>query len=181
VGFHTFDADRADGLDDPERFRYCSREELLQHLPAHPERLLDLGSGTGFYTEEIAPYAETVYAVDIQQAMHDRYRVAGTAENVRLVTADADRLPFAAGAIDAAISTVTFHESATTAALADLAQVLDGPFVVVDWAGDGEGAAGPPVEERFTLAEARRLLDAAGFEIHRAADRSETFLIVAAA
>jgi len=181
VGFHTFDADRADGLEDPGRFRYCSREELLQELPAAPERLLDLGSGTGFYTSELAPYAETVYAVDLQPAMHDRHRDAGVAENVRLVTADAGRLPFPEGAIDAAVSTMTFHESATTEALTHLARVLEGPFIIADWSGTGEGAAGPPTGERFTVSEARGLLESAGFEIRRGAERPETFLLVAAA
>jgi Methylase involved in ubiquinone/menaquinone biosynthesis len=181
VGFHTFDTERADGLNDPERFRYGSREELLQHLPERPARLLDLGSGTGFYTRELAPYAGTVYAVDIQSEMHRLHREAGVAEPVQLVTADGEALPFAAGAVDAAVSTATFHESASPEALADLARVVDGRVVIVDWSGQGSGDAGPPVDQRFTAAEAESLLTDAGFETPVVAERAETFLLVGTA
>lgn len=181
MGFHTFDTERADGLNDPERFRYGSREELLQHLPERPARLLDLGSGTGFYTRELAPYAGTVYAVDIQSEMHRLHREAGVAEPVQLVTADGEALPFAAGAVDAAVSTATFHESASPEALADLARVVDGRIVIVDWSGQGSGDAGPPVDQRFTAAEAESLLTNAGFETPIVAERAETFLLVGTA
>ena len=179
MGFHTFDAARADGLADPERFRYCSREELLGQLPNRPDRLLDLGSGIGFYTNELAPYADCVYAIDVQPAMHSAYLDRGVPGNVRLVTADAGRLPFVADWADAAVSTMTFHESATVAGLKDLNRVLDGPFVIVDWSGAGENEAGPPIEERFDAARARTLLERAGFDVRIATERVETFLAVA--
>lgn len=49
MGFHTFPIERADKLEDPSRYRFCSREELLEMLATEAEDVVaDLGSGTGF-------------------------------------------------------------------------------------------------------------------------------------
>jgi ubiquinone/menaquinone biosynthesis C-methylase UbiE len=184
MGFHTFDAAGADNLEDDSRFRYGSREELLGLLGAHREQsLLDLGSGTGFYTRELAPHVGTVYALDVQDAMGVRHREEGLAGNVHLVTGVADALPFAADALDAAYSTMTFHEYATEAALAELARVLrpGGRLVTVDWSRTGPGDAGPPRDERFGLGRAVELQTDAGLVVERAADRVETFVSVSRA
>jgi len=182
MGFHTFDPERADRLDDVSRFRFCSREELLQHLP-RDGTVIDLGSGTGFYTDEIAPFVKRTLALDVQPAMHDLYRDNGVPDSVGPITADADSLPLADGSVDGAFSTMTFHESTTPDSLADLNRVLasESPFVVVDWSANGHGESGPPVSERFDAAEARDLLADAGFTVEFATERSETFATLALA
>ncbi len=184
MGFHTFDPARAERLDDPTRFRFCSREELLQHLPGEADAtVLDIGSGTGFYTDELAPFFDRVVGVDVQPQMHELYREKGVPENVWLLAADADSLPFADGAADGAVSTMTFHESTTPASLSELQRALstDSPFVVVDWSKAGSGESGPPLEERFDATQAQDRLAAAGFTVEHAAERSETFAVVARA
>ncbi|WP_247000383.1 class I SAM-dependent methyltransferase [Halosolutus gelatinilyticus] len=113
MGFHTYPIERADALEDPSRYRYCSREELLAALdPTPTDVVADLGSGTGFYTDDVAPFVETIYAVDVQSAMHDRYREKGAPENVEFVTSEVSSLPFADDHLDAAFSTMTHHEYA---------------------------------------------------------------------
>lgn len=182
MGFHTFDAAEADRLSDPTRFRFCSREELLQHLPTGDRvRLLDLGSGSGFYTDELAPFVGRIAALDLQPAMHGRYRDRGMPTNVDPVTAEAGSLPFRDGCFDGIVSTMTFHESTTEDSIAEVARVLDegGRFVSVDWSAEGSGKAGPPREERFDVADASDFLEAAGLHVTSAAERSESFLVVA--
>ncbi len=182
MGFHTFDPEKTDRLADPTRFRFCSREELVEPLPVNQDaRIIDIGSGIGFYTDELAPYFETVYAFDLQEEMHEEYRARGVPENVELLTGDAGSLPFEAGSLDGAFSTMTFHESTTPESLAELASTLvaGSPFVIVDWSAEGDGEAGPPVDERFSAAEASDLLEEAGFAVTRSAERTETFVIVA--
>ena len=44
---------------------------------------------------------------------------------------------------------------------------------------DGEGAAGPPLAERFTPGDAAENLRTAGFRVVHEAVRPETFLVVA--
>lgn len=197
MGFHTYPVDRADALEDPSRYRYCSREELLEMLePATDGVVADLGSGTGFYADDVAPFVDTLYAVDVQSAMHDWYREKGVPDVVEFVTAEVSSLPFDDGQLDGAYSTMTHHEYAsqtaaddaeptpaaeTDGALAELARVIrpGGRLVTVDWSADGESAAGPPLEERFDLATARARLEAVGFDIAFARDRPETFAVVA--
>jgi ubiquinone/menaquinone biosynthesis C-methylase UbiE len=182
MGFHTYPIERAPELEDPSRYRYLSREELLGAIsPDGDETVVDLGSGTGFYTDDIAPFVARVHAVDLQSGMHDRYRAKGLPENVSLVTADVADLPLPDGACDAAVTTMTYHEFQSPEALAEVRRVLrpGGRFVVADWSAAGTGEDGPSTAERYDLATASDQLRDAGFSIERAAERPETFLLVA--
>ncbi|MCU4801731.1 class I SAM-dependent methyltransferase [Halobacteria archaeon HArc-gm2] len=185
MGYHTFDASRADKLEQAgQRYRFLSAEELVWGLDLSPAATVaDLGSGTGFYTDDVAPHADTVYAVDVQAEMHDYYREKGVPQNVELLTTGVGDLPLETGALDAAFSTMTYHEFATDEALAEVHRVLraDGHLVVVDWAATGSGEHGPPLDERFTAAEAAETLQASGFRIEHEAVRPETFYLVATA
>ncbi|MFP8889189.1 class I SAM-dependent methyltransferase [Natrialbaceae archaeon A-CW2] len=197
-GFHTFPVERADALEDPSRYRYCSREELISMLDIEGQdgpTVADLGSGTGFYTDDVAPFTGTCYAVDVQSAMHDAYREKGLPENVECVTSGIDSLPFPDDHLDGAFSTMTYHEFSDPAirsfegttdsfhdeALAELARVIrpGGRLVTVDWSADGQGEDGPSVDERFSISDVRRGLESAGFEVIREDDRPETLAIVA--
>lgn len=111
MGYHTFDADRADKLEDAQqRCRFLSAEELRWALsPAGDETVADLGSG--FYTDDVAPAVDDVYAVDVQEAMHDYYREKGVPENVELVTSGVDELPLETDSLDATFSTMTTTSS----------------------------------------------------------------------
>jgi ubiquinone/menaquinone biosynthesis C-methylase UbiE len=181
MGFHTFPIERADALEDPSRYRYCSREELLELLdPTPDDTVADLGSGTGFYTDDVAPFVETVYAIDVQSAMHDRYREKGAPSNVEFVTTEVSSLPFDDDRLDGAFSTMTHHEYAADDAFDELARVIrpGGRLATVDWSADGPGDDGPPVDERFSLEDAIDQLEASGFTIETARERPETFAIV---
>lgn len=185
MGHHTFDADRADKLEDEQRrYRNLSREELLWALsPDSDDTVADLGSGTGFYTDDVAPSVARTYAVDVQEAMHDYYREKGVPDSVELVTSDVEDLPFDTGTLDAAVSTMTYHEFSSEDALAEIARVLNsaGTLVVVDWAASGSGDHGPPLDERFSATTAETALDEHGFDVEFEAVRPETFLLIATA
>lgn len=186
MGFHTFDPEKAAKLEDAGRYRYVSRDELIAELDlSTDETVADLGSGTGFYTDDVASFGEemgiSVYAVDMQEEMHDHYREKGVPENVALVTAAIDDLPFEDDELDAAFSTMTFHEFAGADALAEVTRVLrpGGRLVVADWSANGRGEDGPPVDERYGEEKASELLTAAGFEVAFGTERPETFVLVA--
>jgi ubiquinone/menaquinone biosynthesis C-methylase UbiE len=183
MGFHTFDVDRADRLEDDSRYRYVSVDELLALFDPDGGVVADLGSGTGFYTDDVAPYAGRVYAVDVQPEMHDYYRSKGAPDNVEFVTAEAADLPFEDGALDAVFSTMTFHEFASEAALAEVGRVLadGGRLGVADWSARGLNEAGPPLEERYDLADAVELAEAADLAVEHGDERRETFVLRAVA
>jgi len=179
MGFHTFDPSEAARLDDESRYRWCSSEELVSLVAPHENAAVaDLGSGTGFYTDEIAPYTGTVYAIDVQPVMHGHYGDNGVPENVRRITAEVDTLPLADDALDAAFSTMTYHEFGGERAVAELARVLrpGGRLVTVDWAESGNQAAGPPPTERYSLGDVASMLTDAGFTVDHAVTRTETLV-----
>lgn len=179
---HRAILDRLDGLEDPSRYRWLSGEELRHYLDPSPSwTVADLGSGTGFYTAEVAPVVRRAYAVDILAEMHERHRVRGLPENVEPVRTAFGDLPFDDGGLDGAIAVMTFHHE-LDASLGEVARVLrpGGRFVVVDWSATGAGGRESPVdEEYFDLATCQSLLLEAGFRIRLARERRETFVVVA--
>ena len=182
MGYHTFPIDRAEHLDDVSRYRYLSRDELIAALePTGIERVVDLGSGTGFFTNEVAPFVGRIHAVDVQAAMHDRYAEKGIPANVVPVTSDIESMPFEDDRFDAAVTTMTYHEFFGDAALSEIHRVLvpDARFVIADWSSDGLGEDGPSVAERCSATSATADLEKAGFTVEFARERPETFLLVA--
>lgn len=182
MGFHTFPIERAAALDDPSRYRFCSREELLELLDPDPNAVVaDLGSGTGFYAADVAPFVETLYAVDVQPAMHEVHREKEPTEAVEFVTADVSALPFADDELDGAFSVMTHHEYADDGSLAELARVCrpGARLVTVDWSSAGSGEDGPALDERFDASIAIEQLERAGFTLGSVRERPETFAIAA--
>jgi len=178
----TFPAHKADMLDDERRLAALSEDELLQLLDlSGDERVADLGSGTGFYTDRIAARTTgTVYAVELQPEMQARHRERGVRPNVSLVLSDVDDLPLAADSIERAVSINAFHEAHGEEGLARVARALvaGGMFVVVDWRRAPEAAAhGPRLEHRLTKEEALAVL-APWFAPVRAYDLADYFVVV---
>lgn len=180
---HTFPVENADRLEDPGRYRYCSRDELVALVGPGADRVADLGSGTGFYTRELAPHVGTLLGVDAQAEMHRLHRDHGIAGNVQLVTSDVDFLALADDSLDAAVSTMTFHEVCTPDGLAQVARAVrpGGRFASVDWSAEGNGEEGPPLGDRQSAASAAELAREAEFVVDRAVERVETFVLLARA
>lgn len=182
MGFHTFPSERAAELEDESRYRFCSRDELLSLIAPHEDMTIaDLGSGTGFFADDVAPHVRTLYAVDVQPPMHEFYRSKGLPETVRTVVGEIENLPFARDALDAAYSVDTYHEYANEESLAELARVIrpGGRVTTVDWSASGNAVSGPPLTERFDLETAIGHFTDAGFAIEQAHERPETYVCVA--
>jgi ubiquinone/menaquinone biosynthesis C-methylase UbiE len=76
-------------------------EAALENVDAEPQRVLDVGTGTGAVAALVAhrfPKAEVV-AVDVSERMIEQAR-RKAGERVRFEVADAERLPFAGGTFD---------------------------------------------------------------------------------
>jgi len=181
-GHHTFPAENADRLEDAAaRYRRVSAEELCWGLGLPTAgTVLDVGSGTGFYVDDVAPHAGRVVGLDVQPAMHAYYREKGTPANVHLVTGSGAEFPLGDDTVTAAYTTMTYHELPRVATLRELARVLvdGGRLVIADWSADGDGESGPPLDERFTADDAVSHLQNSGFSVVHEAVRPETFLVV---
>lgn len=176
--------ERIDRLEDPAQYRYLSAEELRTFLDPSPDWVAaDLGSGTGFFTDELAPVVGRLHAVDVRPGMHAAYRATGVPGNVDLVTADVATLPLADDSLDGAVSIRTFHHGVADA-LDEVARVLrpGGRLFVIDWSATGAGdrERGRHPEDYFEVGVAQSRLAEAGFRIAEAHERRETFVIVAA-
>jgi len=111
---------------------------LLALLPAHPRRLLDIGTGTGRLLELVADRCERALGVDASRDMLAlaRARIAerGLA-NAAVRQADLYRLPLADAAFDVvALQMVLHYADDPATALAEAARVLrpEGTLLVVD-------------------------------------------------
>jgi SAM-dependent methyltransferase len=83
--------------------------EMLRLLPRESRRVLDLGCGTGFFLAELERERPGAVGLDISHAMllvSERY-VPGA----RLVTADAERLPFRERSFDAIFCKGSLHHT----------------------------------------------------------------------
>ncbi|MFB6353616.1 MAG: class I SAM-dependent methyltransferase [Halobacteriales archaeon] len=175
--------ERIERLEDPRQFRYLSAEELRSLLGPRPDWVVaDLGSGTGFFTDELASVVGTLYAIDIRDEMHRVYRANGLPANVETVTADVAAVPLPDDGLDAAVSVRTFHHG-VSGALDEVARLLrpGGRLVVVDWSatGAGERERGQDPDHYYDLASVQAALLEAGFRIRDAGERRETFVVVA--
>jgi ubiquinone/menaquinone biosynthesis C-methylase UbiE len=145
-----------------------------------PERILDLGCGTGQLTERLGtafPDALVVGA-DLSDGMLERAasRVADE-QLATFVRADAQHLPLASASLDLLTCTESFHWYADQeAAAAELARLVrPGGRVIIASIATVTGFADEAIQKATTLAgrpvraipkrQLRRLLEAAGFEV----------------
>lgn len=105
-------------------------------------RVLEIGVGTGRIALPLAPLVRRYLGVDISTAMMGKLRARLTDQPIRLVQADATRLPLPAASMDAVVAVHVFHLIADpAAALRDVARVLrPGARLLHGWnrASDGE-------------------------------------------
>jgi len=160
VGDHAaFPGHRASRLNDVRRLQtQVSEEDLARLLDlTGAEDVVDLGSGTGFYTDRVAALTQgTVYAVELQAEMNDAYRERGVPANVKLVLGDITALSLVPASADVAISVATWHEVEGGLDLPGVVRVLrpSGKLVVIDWRRDPESwDNGPPAGIRSTKEE----------------------------
>ncbi|MFB6100305.1 MAG: class I SAM-dependent methyltransferase [Candidatus Nanohalobium sp.] len=175
---HVIDAEKADKLEDESRYRILSREELLAQVE-EGDTVLDVGSGTGFFTDDIAEKAGKVYAVDFQKGMHDYYRKKGVPENVELVHSKVSEVELGEEA-DLVVSILSLHEIDLEKSLKRFEEVLadDGKIFVVDWSRNAEKDDVPPREKLYTADEAGvKFSDC--FDVEQSLERHDTFILKA--
>ena len=152
----------------------------LRRLELKPgDRLLDVGCGTGVLLDAVVRTAAGVSIVGIDvtpEMLRLARRRLGC--SVPLVTADVERLSFAAATFDVAVSSSSFHYWPHPAAgLKEIARVLrpGGALVITDWCDDYLTCRVYDLVLRlvdrahhrsYSREECRRWLDEAGYDVH---------------
>lgn len=169
----------------PERRDVLNAEDRSEWLPPDPvlqaagieagETVLDVGAGTGFWTEPLARLVGPtgrVVAVDVEPIMLDEVRTLvarRSLTNVEVVQSDDASIPLGDGMADLIVLGFVLHEpNDLDAFLAEIVRLLkpDGRVLVIEWQ-DHPTDAGPPLEYRVSAEEARAMLGATGLSVQR--------------
>lgn len=171
------DSERAEMLEKKERYRILSREEILGEIEKD-ETVADIGSGTGFFTDDMAEKAGKVYGIDFQEEMHQYYRKKGLPENVELKHSKASKIELEG--LDTVFSILSLHEIDLEKTLEKLSDALkeDGKVFIVDWSKNAETENIPPREKLYTAEEASEKVSK-HFKVEKSVERYDTFLIKA--
>lgn len=98
---------------------------LLQQLPAHVDRLLDIGCGTGTFARRLASRATCVDAVDLSPRMIATARAAGSQpSNITWIEGDVLALDLDIGAYDAVAAISSLHHLPLEPALERLSALV---------------------------------------------------------
>jgi len=97
------------GFEFSRLFQQDWHAEMISHVPTGAQEILDIGCGTGFFLAELTEHHSGAVGLDISHEMllvSERY-VPGA----RLITGDAERLPFQRGAFDAVFCKGSLHHT----------------------------------------------------------------------
>ncbi len=97
------------GFEFSRLFQQDWHAEMISHVPVDATRLLDIGCGTGFFLAELMERHSGAVGLDISHemlAVSDRY-----VQDARLVTGDAEQLPFLRGVFQAVFCKGSLHHT----------------------------------------------------------------------
>ena len=97
-------------------------------------QVVELGCGSGYFTEALARKADRVVATDLAQGMVQLARERIPAENVAFQVEDAQQTSFPGAAFDTAFMSLVLHFAEPAAVLAEMRRILrpDGLLIVVN-------------------------------------------------
>jgi len=105
---------------------------LMRHLPARPEKVLEIGCGSGAFTRLLASRAGSVTALDLSpQMIRLAEAQSGGCENIEYLLGDCMQLPFPAEGYDCIVSIATLHHLPPTRALPKMKGALKPGGVLV--------------------------------------------------
>lgn len=182
----------------PERREIFKTQDRRDWMPAEPileaagvdvgEIVVDVGAGTGFWTAPLAHMVGAsgrVYAVDVEPIMLDDIRdlvVQENLTNIEIVQSDETSIPLADGCADLVVLGFVLHEPKDTDEfLIEIVRLLKptGRILVIEWQ-DHPTEAGPPLEVRVSVEEARALLGAVGLSVSAlASPTDDVYLLLA--
>jgi ubiquinone/menaquinone biosynthesis C-methylase UbiE len=182
-----FDTEKLKHLNNPERMKDIPPEYIIEKMNLdHPETILDIGAGTGFFSNEFSKIKgiKKVYALDIADEMIQWMKENLAPNNNKIIPLkmQEDKIDLDDDLADAVIMINVHHEfHHPLRILNEVKRLLrsGGKVAIVDWA-KRETEHGPPVEKRYTTKKIHSQLEQTSFkEIQVFEELQSHFLIVA--
>ena len=174
-----FDVSQAQKLDSTERLKWNNPREIVEaaQIPAG-SRVAEIGCGTGWFTFEIEKLVRPrgmVYALDMQPAMLQILRARrDNWERILTLPCRENEFELDNAEADVVFHANTLHECAEPEKhLQEVARVLKagGRLILIEWLwADEESQPGPPNTQRIEHADARQLVENAGFAVQSLED-----------
>lgn len=170
---HRFDPKNRAALFSSERQKRLPPQPVIKALNLKPGlTLLDIGAGTVYFTlpalKKLGKKG-TIIAVDIESEMLKdlERKLPPNTGNVQLLQARAEKIPLPAAIADRILMALVLHEVGNkTAALLEARRLLkpEGVLVVVEWE-KVKPPPGPPIRERISQTQLKKLTRSAGFAL----------------
>lgn len=140
---------------------------------------IDLGAGGGRFSRILSEYVERLYSVDVSdEAIAAMHRNLAGLENVKIIKAPRNALPFKDSSIDIVFAANSFHD-VPEGYEKEISRVLnkDGRFIDLDWK-KKETAFGPPVSIRFSENDVIGKLEKQGLILIKKQDLGTHYMLV---
>jgi len=170
---YKFAAEKAEKLESEDRYERLQPVRRLRQAGMAPgQQVLDVGTGTGFYTRaaaDIVGEQGKVVGTDILPEMLEKARSMGAPENVSFQQAGESTFPVGDGVMDWVIMTNLFHElEEPDKFIGEIRRVLrpGGRVYYTDWIPQEEDD-GPPKEHRLDKSVAEEVFGRHGLHVRR--------------
>jgi SAM-dependent methyltransferase len=107
------------------RRRWARRCRLFKEfIGNHRSRVLEVGCGTGLFTEELAHTDNTIVAIDISEALIMKAKERVSSANINFIVGNACETEFASGSLDFVVGSSSLHHLEVDCALKEFIRVL---------------------------------------------------------
>ncbi len=168
---YKFPAEKYEKLESEERYESMQPvRRLTEAGMAEGEQVLDIGSGTGFYTRaaaEVVGKSGYVVGIDILEDMLVVARDLGAEENIEYRKSEESSFPVEDHTMDWALMTNLYHElEEPEQFIREIRRILKdrGSVYLTDWL-PVEQEDGPPVEHRIHASQVIGSFETYGFTV----------------
>ncbi|MBD3276483.1 MAG: methyltransferase domain-containing protein [Candidatus Marinimicrobia bacterium] len=168
---YKFPAEKFEKLESRDRYDSMKPVQRLKNAGIQEsDRVLDIGSGTGFYSRaaaELVGNSGNVIGIDILEEMLEKARELGLKPNLEYRLSEEASFPVEDDSMDWAIMTNLYHElEKPEQFIQEIDRVLhqSGSVYVTDWL-PKEQDDGPPVEHRIDSAVMIKDFEKFGFKL----------------
>ena len=177
---YKFPAEKFEKLESRDRYNFMKPVERLRKAGIQEgDQVLDIGSGTGFYSRAAAQLVGDtgkIIGIDILEEMLEKARELGVQSNLEYRMSEEATFPVEDDSVDWAIMTNLYHElEKPEKFIQEIKRVLhkSGSVYVTDWL-PKEQEDGPPVEHRIDSSVMINDFEKFGFKLQAESSLSDS-------